>query len=89
MATNLEGWCGRQPDRRWGQCVGGTAGGDGAARRRGHRRSWAAVGAGDSRVGAVMDLSLGTKLVNGGRRKESEDHVWFEDLWMVTSLCDE
>jgi hypothetical protein len=20
---------------------------------------------------------------------ESEDHVWFEDRWMVASLCDE
>jgi hypothetical protein len=24
-------------------------------------------------------------LING----EIEDHVWFEDRWMVTSLCDE
>jgi hypothetical protein len=22
-------------------------------------------------------------------RQESEDHVWFEDRWMVASLCDE
>jgi hypothetical protein len=21
--------------------------------------------------------------------EETEDHVWFEDRWMVTSLCDE
>jgi hypothetical protein len=21
--------------------------------------------------------------------KHCEDHVWFEDRWMVTSLCDE
>jgi hypothetical protein len=23
------------------------------------------------------------------RREEAEDHVWFEDRWMVASLCDE
>jgi hypothetical protein len=23
------------------------------------------------------------------RRRELEDHVWFEDRWMVASLCDE
>jgi hypothetical protein len=29
---DLEGWWGRQPDRRWGWCVGGTAGGGDAYR---------------------------------------------------------
>jgi hypothetical protein len=24
-----------------------------------------------------------------GRRRKAEDHVWFEDRWMVASLCDE
>jgi hypothetical protein len=25
----------------------------------------------------------------GMRRRRREDHVWFEDRWMVASLCDE
>jgi hypothetical protein len=25
----------------------------------------------------------------GGPRRPAEDHVWFEDRWMVASLCDE
>jgi hypothetical protein len=25
----------------------------------------------------------------GTRRRRREDHVWFEDRWMVASLCDE
>jgi hypothetical protein len=27
--------------------------------------------------------------VSGWRRSSAEDHVWFEDRWMVASLCDE
>jgi hypothetical protein len=26
---------------------------------------------------------------NESQRQEVEDHVWFEDRWMVASLCDE
>jgi hypothetical protein len=28
-------------------------------------------------------------VVNALIKGEIEDHVWFEDLWMVASLCDE
>jgi hypothetical protein len=28
-------------------------------------------------------------VVNALIKKEIEDHVWFEDRWMVASLCDE
>jgi hypothetical protein len=28
-------------------------------------------------------------VVNALFKREIEDHVWFEDRWMVASLCDE
>jgi hypothetical protein len=28
-------------------------------------------------------------VVNALIKGEMEDHVWFEDRWMVSSLCDE
>jgi hypothetical protein len=35
-------------------------------------------------------LSSVPKISSGSRsRLKSEDHVWFEDRWMVASLCDE
>jgi hypothetical protein len=32
---------------------------------------------------------LARELANKDRYRPSEDHVWFEDRWMVASLCDE
>jgi hypothetical protein len=29
------------------------------------------------------------KVSNNSTEYEAEDHVWFEDRWMVASLCDE
>jgi hypothetical protein len=44
----------------------------------------------------LLILALGFELQVGGLENISlilgvvlEDHVWFEDRWMVTSLCDE
>jgi hypothetical protein len=34
-------------------------------------------------------LLLYVGVVNALIKGEIEDHVWFEDLWMVASLCDE
>jgi hypothetical protein len=34
-------------------------------------------------------LLLHVGVVNALIKREIEDHVWFEDWWMVTSLCDE
>jgi hypothetical protein len=35
----------------------------------------------------VFELWFG--VVNALIKGEIEDHVWFEDRWMVASLCDE
>jgi hypothetical protein len=32
-----------------------------------------------------INLEKSKRIVDGG----NEDHVWFEDRWMVASLCDE
>jgi hypothetical protein len=45
----------------------------------------------------LIDLKTGQekKMINQrnikgeGKRVKVEDHVWFEDRWMVASLCDE
>jgi hypothetical protein len=34
-------------------------------------------------------LLLFVGVVNALIKGEIEDHVWFEDYWMVASLCDE
>jgi hypothetical protein len=34
-------------------------------------------------------VSLHVGVVNALINGEIEDHVWFEDRWMVASLCDE
>jgi hypothetical protein len=34
-------------------------------------------------------LLLYVGVVNALMKGEIEDHVWFEDQWMVASLCDE
>jgi hypothetical protein len=34
-------------------------------------------------------LLLFVGVVNALIKREIEDHVWFEDRWMVTSWCDE
>jgi hypothetical protein len=47
------------------------------------------------RVGKEDAAAAGNNDVTARVRKqktidtEIEDHVWFEDRWMVTSLCDE
>jgi hypothetical protein len=33
--------------------------------------------------------ALAGKLENGLAYTKTEGHVWFEDWWMVASLCDE
>jgi hypothetical protein len=35
------------------------------------------------------DQDMHVCVCGGWRRDSSEDHVWFEDRWMVASLCDE
>jgi hypothetical protein len=43
-------------------------------------------------AGGRWPLERGGKLLEGARTssvEELEDHVWFEDRWMVASLCDE
>jgi hypothetical protein len=45
-------------------------------------------------VGATAQDGRGVAVVRRGvggdvLRPASEDHVWFEDRWMVASLCDE
>jgi hypothetical protein len=39
----------------------------------------------------VVGSKLNKVLIDGGSRLNVlfEDHVWFEDRWMVASLCDE
>jgi hypothetical protein len=37
----------------------------------------------------VIEELLPQLLLLLGVGEEGEDHVWFEDRWMVTSLCDE
>jgi hypothetical protein len=34
-------------------------------------------------------LLLFVGVVNALIKREIEDHVWFEDQWIVASLCDE
>jgi hypothetical protein len=34
-------------------------------------------------------IEVERKQVEGESQFDSEDHVWFEDRWMVASLCDE
>jgi hypothetical protein len=34
-------------------------------------------------------LLLCVGVVNALNKREIEDHVWFEDRWMVASLCNE
>jgi hypothetical protein len=41
------------------------------------------------RLGASLEEYDRCGEVLGGRFGNSEDHVWFEDRWMVSSLCDE
>jgi hypothetical protein len=36
-----------------------------------------------------FSLYLSWCVVNALIKGEIEDHVWFEDRWMVASLCDE
>jgi hypothetical protein len=44
--------------------------------------------AGDEARGGVL-ASLPSKEEEGNDMRALEDHVWFEDRWMVASLCDE
>jgi hypothetical protein len=40
--------------------------------------------------GIVFALQIFTKMINKSIPiLSTEDHVWFEDRWMVASLCDE
>jgi hypothetical protein len=36
-----------------------------------------------------MGSNKSGKQVSFQKNCDSEDHVWFEDQWMVASLCDE
>jgi hypothetical protein len=58
----------------------GAAGGGLVEIRRARRRSWSGKQLGRSTWSHGCDL---------GQRKGGEDHVWFEDWWMVASGCDE
>jgi hypothetical protein len=46
-----------------------------------------------SRVVVLDNRSVTVNELTGNQtlllKEEYEDHVWFEDRWMVTSLCDE
>jgi hypothetical protein len=77
MAPNLEGWPGRQLDRRWGCFVGGTAGGGGAARRGGGGwRPGRASGGGKWRTAKRVDTRQhggeGVDDVGAGCRRQAE-----------------
>jgi hypothetical protein len=37
----------------------------------------------------LFSLVIYVGVVNALIKGEIEDHVWFEDWWMVASLCDE
>jgi hypothetical protein len=40
-------------------------------------------------VGERLRSCAGERLRGAAREGLIEDHVWFEDRWMVASLCDE
>jgi hypothetical protein len=62
--------------RRGGRGTRSWGGRGGARRRAVYGRGGARRGVADTRRGGVW-------------RRDGEDHVWFEDRWMVSSLCDE